>query len=57
MPNEKTTSSAVPPGKGPLPYAAPRLSVYGSLTEITRAAGSKSMLDGGMMAGMRRSAV
>ncbi|HLA91723.1 MAG TPA: hypothetical protein VJL28_14950 [Gemmatimonadaceae bacterium] len=57
MRNEKTTSSAVPPGKPPLPYATPRLSVYGSITEITRNRGSKSMLDGGMSAGMRRSAV
>lgn len=57
MPNEKTTSSAVPPGKSPLPYATPRLSVYGSITDITRNRGSKSKLDGGKTAGMRRSAV
>lgn len=47
MPNKKTTSSAVPPRTSPLPYDTPRLSVYGSLTDITRAVGKSSNLDGG----------
>jgi hypothetical protein len=37
------------------PYTAPRLVVYGSLTEITRAVGISSKKDGGSVNGMKNS--
>jgi hypothetical protein len=36
------------------PYQAPKLFVYGNLTEMTQAKSSMKMLDGGMVIGMRR---
>ncbi len=37
------------------PYTAPRIVIYGALADLTRAIGSKSMADGGMVNGMKRS--
>jgi hypothetical protein len=36
------------------PYQPPKLLVYGNLAEMTRAAGTKSKLDGGTRPRMRR---
>jgi hypothetical protein len=36
------------------PYQAPKLLIYGNLTEMTQAAGNKQNLDGGLMAAMRK---
>lgn len=36
------------------PYQAPKLLIYGNLTEMTQAVGGKQNLDGGLMAGMRK---
>ena len=38
-----------------VPYASPRLVVYGSLTEITRKVGVSSKKDGGAVNGMKNS--
>jgi hypothetical protein len=38
------------------PYQAPKLLVYGNLTEMTQAVGNVKNLDGGLMAGMRKTA-
>jgi hypothetical protein len=35
-------------------YEAPKLQVYGDLTEMTKTKGNRSALDGGMAIGMRR---
>lgn len=43
--------AAVPPKKV---YQAPKLQVYGDLTEMTKTAGPRSHLDGGTVANMRR---
>jgi hypothetical protein len=36
------------------PYQAPKLLVYGNLSEMTQAKGNMKMLDGGVVLGMRR---
>ena len=36
------------------PYQAPKLFVYGNLTEMTKSSGNKFALDGGLMGGMRK---
>jgi len=36
------------------PYQAPKLLIYGNLTEMTRAVGNKQNLDGALKAGMRK---
>jgi hypothetical protein len=41
-------------GSAKKPYEAPKLLIYGNLTEMTKAAGSMHNLDGGLMAGMRK---
>jgi len=38
------------------PYQAPKLLIYGNLTEMTQAVGGMKNLDGGLMAGMRKTA-
>jgi len=39
------------------PYQAPKLLVYGNLTEMTQAVGGMmASIDGGLMAGMRKTA-
>ena len=38
------------------PYQAPKLLIYGNLTEMTRAVGGKHNPDGGLRAGMRKTA-
>lgn len=43
--------ATVPPKKV---YQAPKLQVYGDLTEMTKSAGPRSQLDGGTALGMRR---
>jgi hypothetical protein len=43
--------AAVPPKKV---YQAPKLQVYGDLTEMTQSKGPRGKLDGGMTLGMRR---
>jgi len=49
----KQPSQAQPAKKKP--YQAPKLLVYGDLTQMTLAAGSKGQLDGGRILGRRRS--
>lgn len=46
MADERSTESPSPP-VGTAPYAAPKLVVYGSLADITRATGKTSNMDGG----------
>jgi hypothetical protein len=46
--------SAGSPESGKKPYEAPKLLVYGDLTEMTRATGMVGMMDGGPIAGMRK---
>jgi hypothetical protein len=36
------------------PYQAPKLLIYGSLTQMTQAVGAKGNLDGGRVGGNRR---
>ncbi len=43
--------ATVPPKKV---YQAPKLQVYGDLTEMTKTKGPRSRLDGGAVANMRR---
>lgn len=42
--------------RGKLSYSTPRLSEFGTLREVTLNVGSMMMLDGGTIAGMRRTA-
>jgi len=41
-------------GTAKKPYQAPKLLIYGNLTEMTQAVGGMQHLDGGLMAGMRK---
>jgi hypothetical protein len=43
--------AVVPPKKV---YQAPKLQVYGDLTEMTQSAGPRGKMDGGTITGMRR---
>jgi len=43
--------ATVPPKKV---YQAPKLQVYGDLTEMTKSKGPRGKLDGGLTLGMRR---
>jgi len=43
-------------GSAKKPYQAPKLLIYGNLTEMTQAVGNRQNLDGGIRAAMRKSA-
>ena len=57
MTQDESKPSRSPERARPQVYATPRLRVYGALADITRASGNKSIMDGGTVNLMKRSAV
>ena len=55
MPDQDTRLLPTRPTEPGRVYAAPRLVVYGSLGDITRAIGTTKNIDGGKTAGMKHS--
>jgi hypothetical protein len=55
MKDDETTLPTDSPSAPLAMYSSPRLVVYGSLAEITRAVGVSSKMDGGSVNGMKNS--